>query len=40
MNYESFYHDMQNDEVICQTIQGFTGYRYPFNSRRPNIMRP
>ena len=28
------YHDMQNDEVMCQTIQGFAGYRNPFNSRR------
>ena len=37
MNNESFYHDMQNDEVMCQTIQGFAGYRNPFNSR---VMRP
>ena len=35
MSNESFYHDMQNDEVICQTIHGFAGYRNPFNSRRP-----
>ena len=27
--------DMQNDEVMCQTIQGIAGYRNPFNSRRP-----
>ena len=32
---ESFYHDMQSDEVMCQTTQGFPGYRNPFNSRRP-----
>ena len=29
---ESFYHDMQSDEVMYQTTQG---YRNPFNSRRP-----
>ena len=29
-------HDMQNDEVMCHlTIQGFAGYRNPFNSRPP-----
>ena len=35
MSDESFYQDMQNDEVMYQTIQGFAGYRNPFNSRRP-----
>ena len=29
---ESFYHDMQSDEVMYQTTQG---YRNPFNSHRP-----
>ena len=24
-----------DDEVMCQTIHGFAGYRIPFNSRRP-----
>ena len=24
---------MQNDEVMCQTIQGLAGYRNPFNHR-------
>ena len=37
MKDESFYHDMQNDEVMCQTNQGFAGYRNPFNSC---VMRP
>ena len=35
MNNESFYHDMQNDEAMCQIIQGFAGYHNPFNSRWP-----
>ena len=35
LNNESLYHDIQNDEVMCQTIQGFVGYRNPFNSRQP-----
>ena len=30
MSNESFYHDMQNYEVMCQTIQGIAGYRNPF----------
>ena len=28
MNNESLYHDMQNDEVMCQTIQGYTYVSY------------
>ena len=32
---ESFYHDMQSDEVMCQTTQGFAGYRADLNIMRP-----